>query len=338
VSAHVSIDPQPGWRSPLRRIEWVLDRSDAGQSTSGASVRAVLGVLFAAYGIALLAVEVAHNDFTPLPLFFLVFAVPMFTNRLGRFGRYFLPVLVGLVAYGAAAKYATQFKLHVHYTQQIDLDRLLTGGNEVPTAWLQQHLYRGHTGPLEAVAVAAYAGHFLVPLALGAGLVLLGRTRTFTLLTFSILIAAMAAMVVFILMPTAPPWLAAQRGYVDGVHHILKQALYDLHMSSLGAVEGDPTKYDVTAAVPSLHTTFPFLCLLAARHARLPRWVVGLLALNLLAVVFSIVYTGEHYVVDAAAGALLAVTAWHLVQRLESRAQRRRVARDAAVSVQSRLA
>jgi hypothetical protein len=324
VSAHASFDQQPGWRSPFRRIEWVLDRSDAGQSASGAWVRAVLGLLFAGYGIALLAMEAANDNLTPLPLFFLIFAAPMFTNRLGRFGRYFLPVFAGLVAYGAAANYAARFKLHVHYTQQIDLDRLLAGGSEVPTAWLQQHLYHGHTGPLEAVAVSAYAGHFLVPLALGLGLVLIGRTRTFNVLTFSILIAAMAAMVVFVLMPTAPPWLAAQDGYVDGVQHILKRALFDLHMSSLGSVEGDPTKYDVTAAVPSLHTTFPFLCLLAARHARLPRWVIGLLALNLLAVVFSIVYTGEHYVVDAIAGALLALGAWTLVLRLESRAERRR--------------
>jgi membrane-associated phospholipid phosphatase len=52
--------------------------------------------------------------------------------------------------------------------------------------------------------------------------------------------------------------------------------------------------------------------------------VIGLLALNLLAVVFSIVYTGEHYVVDAIAGALLALGAWTLVLRLESRAERRR--------------
>src|SRR5206468_3740879 len=122
-----------------------------------------------------------------------------------------------------------------------------------------------------------------------------------------ILIAAMTAMVIFVVAPTAPPWLAAQEGYVTGVHHVLKQALYDMHMSSLGAMEGDPSKYDVTAALPSLHTVFPLICLLAARRARLPRPAIAALAVNWIAVVFSIVYTGEHYVTDAAAGALLAI-------------------------------
>jgi membrane-associated phospholipid phosphatase len=183
---------------------------------------------------------------------------------------------------------------------------------------LQQHLYHGRTGPLELLAVVAYAGHFLVPFAVGAVLLLLRRTDVFTVLMFSILIAAVAAMVIFVVVPTAPPWLAAENGYIHGVHHILKQALYDVHMSSLAAAEGDASKYDITAALPSLHTTFPLLCLLAARRARLPRPALVVLALNFLAVVFSIVYTGEHYVVDVLAGAVLAVVSWRLVIKLES--------------------
>ena len=35
-----------------------------------------------------------------------------------------------------------------------------------------------------------------------------------------------------------------------------------------------------------------------------------------LGVVFAIVYTGEHYVVDAIAGAAYALAAWWLVERL----------------------
>jgi membrane-associated phospholipid phosphatase len=42
-----------------------------------------------------------------------------------------------------------------------------------------------------------------------------------------------------------------------------------------------------------------------------------------MAVVFSIVYTGEHYVSDAAAGALLAIVSWRLVRVLEARADAR---------------
>jgi membrane-associated phospholipid phosphatase len=317
----------PRWRTPFRRIEWVLDRSTIGGSVSGSLLRIVLGVLFVAYGLLLLAVEVSHDDLRPLPLFFLLFSVPMFTNRLGSFGRYFLPVLLGLGAYELAGSYATRFRLQVHYLLQIDVDKHLVPGGELPTVWLQQHLYDGRTGPLEVLAVVAYAGHFVVPFAVGAALILLGRTDVFNLLMFSILIAAVTAMLIFVLAPTAPPWLAAQNGYLHGVHHILKQALYDLHMSSLAAAEGNASKYDVTAALPSLHTTFPLICFLAGRRARLPRPALVALWLNFCAVVFSIVYTGEHYVVDVLAGALLAVVAWSLVTKVEG--TRRRVSPQA---------
>ena len=302
----------PRWRTPLRRIEWVLDSSSIGNSATGSSLRILVGCLFVVYGLLLIGVEVAHDDLSPLPIFFLLFSIPMFTNRLGSFGRYFLPVFLALAAYELAATYTTQFRLHVHYTWQINLDRMLTPGGDLPTVWLQHHLYHGRTGPLEVLAVFAYAGHFFVPLALGTALIFARRTEVFTLLMFSILIAAVAAMAIYVLFPTAPPWLAAQDGYVYGVHHILKQALVDLHMPSLAAAEGDSSKYDVTAALPSLHTTFPLLCFLAARHARLPRWGLTVLAGNVLAVVFSIVYTGEHYVVDVVAGLLLALAAWRL--------------------------
>ena len=62
--------------------------------------------------------------------------------------------------------------------------------------------------------------------------------------------------------------------------------------------------------MPSLHVAFPVVCLLVALRARLPRLVVAAFALNVLAVVFAIVYMGEHYVFDALAGALCGLVAW----------------------------
>jgi membrane-associated phospholipid phosphatase len=67
---------------------------------------------------------------------------------------------------------------------------------------------------------------------------------------------------------------------------------------------------------------FPVICVLTAVWAKLPRIVVAALVLNLLGVVFAIVYTGEHYLVDALAGALYGVVAWLLVRRLLERGSR----------------
>lgn len=307
---------RPPRRSLLRRLEWVLDHSDASRSPSAQGVRITVGSLFVLYGSIALFLGIAHQDLQLTPLFFVLGSLPIFFNRLGAFGRYFLPVFLGLFAYGFTASYVTKFKLGIHFAPQIDMERHLVLGGTLPTIWLQHHLYHGHTGPLEVLAVAAYVGHFFVPLAFGVGLILAGRIHTFQLLMFAILTVSVLGAITFVLAPTAPPWLAAEHGYIPAVHHILKKSLYDLHMTSLGALEGNASKYDVTAAVPSLHTAFPLICLLTAIHARLPKPVIAILAFDLAAVVFSIVYTGEHYLFDALVGATYAAVSWLLVRQL----------------------
>lgn len=302
-------------RRPLERIEWVLDASPLSQSQVGRTARKVLACLLGLFGIALLGVQAKHGDLQPSPLVFVIFALPIYFGVLGRFGRYFLPVVLVMFAYSEAGSYAMRLRLGVHFKPQIWLERKLTGTGALPSAWLQEHLYHGHTGPLEGLAVAAYLGHFVLPLVLATIFLMRRQVHVFHLMMYTLLMTAIVAMVVFVLVPTAPPWLADQHGYIHGVHKILKPSLRALHMGSLAAIEGDPRKYDVVAAVPSLHAAFAVVDLLAARSARLPRAVIALIGLNVLAVVFGIVYTGEHYVVDALAGALLALVSWRVVCR-----------------------
>ena len=132
---------------------------------------------------------------------------------------------------------------------------------------------------------------------------------------FSLLLVSVLAEITFVLAPTAPPWLAAQSGHLPHVHEILKQALADLHMTAAAQAKGDPGAYNIVAAVPSLHVAWPTAGLLAILAFRLPRWVLVVQLIQLIAVVLAIVYTGEHYVFDALAGALYAVASWRLVRR-----------------------
>ena len=64
------------------------------------------------------------------------------------------------------------------------------------------------------------------------------------------------------------------------------------------------------SAMPSLHMAMTVLVLLAAWRARLPVRVAGLL--YALAMGFALVYAGEHYMVDLAAGAAVAALAWRI--------------------------
>jgi PAP2 superfamily len=304
----------PSLRDPLERIEWVLDHSSISRSRRAKAARIGIGVLFLVFGLLALVIGARHDDLTLMPLLFIVGSIPIFMNRFGRFGRFFLPVILGMMAYAAVTSWVTRFKLGVHVTPQIWAERHLTPGSRIPTVWLQEHLYHGRTGWLEVFSVAAYISHFVVPLLVAAALAIAGRSRDFKILMFGILTVSVLGSITFLVAPTAPPWLASQDGSIGGVHHILKQSLFDLHMTSLAGVEGDAGKYDVTAAVPSLHAAFPLIVLLTVVNARLPRWVAGLVAFQLVAVIFAIVYLGEHYVFDALVGLVFAAVAWLAVR------------------------
>jgi hypothetical protein len=287
-----------------------------GHRRDGHGLRVALGGTLLAFAIALEFGSLSRGQLTIVPL---VLAIGAFAVALGRFGtvvRHLLPALLGLVAYAAARQYVTRYKLPVHYTLQLDFDRFITPG-PIPTVWLQEHLYRGHTGPLEVFATVVYVSHFFVPILFGATLLFLGRTRAFSLLVFGILGSALVGELVFVLFPTAPPWLAAQDGYVSGVHHLLKQSFIDLHLTQLASASGNSEVYDTTAAVPSLHVAFPVICLLVARRTRLPRWMTVAFWMNIVAVVFAIVYLGEHYIFDVVAGAFVAITVWAALRSLQ---------------------
>jgi hypothetical protein len=298
--------------SLLRSVEWYLDDSETSRRTGARRVRVALGVLFLVYAVLLEVVAVWNKDIGVSPLFVALGAVPLLMNRFGRFAHYFLPVILGVLSYGLAAQFALRFRLGVHYTPQIRVDEWLTPG-PAPTVWLQEHLYHGRTGVLETFSVAMYASHFLVPVILGLALALTSNGRAFAAVMFGILMVSVLGEITYILAPTAPPWLAAQEGYLSGVHHVLKQSLYQLHMTRIAQLDGDPANYDVTAAAPSLHIAFPLICTFAASRYRLPGWAVAGLALNVAGVAFAIVYTGEHYLFDVLAGGLYALVAWRLV-------------------------
>jgi len=314
----------PGWSKAVDRFVERVDGAEVSQTAAGARVRKGLAVLIGCYAVAYLAQAAMHGQLiSPVGLLMFMIAAALWANRTGRFLRDWVPVLVGLIAYGLTVAAVPSFGLEVHYTTQIDADRIL-GFGTLPTTWLQGHLYHGTTGPLEAFSVAMYVSHFVAPLLLAFGIWALWQGRGFGDLLFGLLTVSILATITFLLAPTAPPWLASEHGLIPEVHPIIRNALFDLDLNALALRKGDSSSYNVVAAVPSLHVAWPVICLLVIRKYRLPKPVfVAQIALT-LGVVFAIVYTGEHYLVDAIIGALYAFVAWWLVQWALGANRRRR--------------
>jgi membrane-associated phospholipid phosphatase len=186
----------------------------------------------------------------------------------------------------------------------LDADRWLFGGT-LPTEWLQRHLFQsGSTGALEFACVAVYASYFVVPHLVA--LVLWWRDRAaFVRYGLSVLLAVYAGLAVSFVAPTAPPWLAER--YTDGPH--LARVLADTvgYNPEQAGVGSGVTGTNPFAAMPSLHLAVTMLVVLALWRRPLLR---GLALAYVAAMAFTLVYTGEHYVVDELGGVVTAVLAW----------------------------
>jgi len=277
-------------------------------------LRRGVAALVAVYALVYGALALAHGEgISMAAVIILLVACAFYINRISRFLRDWVPVFVGLTLYVLTAGAVPDLGMKIHYAPQIEVDRLL-GLGALPTTWLQAHLYAGETGPVEIFSLLMYVSHFLAPLMLAFLLWAFWSRSGFKELLFGILAVSILGDITFLLAPTAPPWLAAEQGLIPDVHPIITNALYDLNLDSLAAHKGDPSSYNIVAAIPSLHAAWPVICLFVIRKYHLPRWVLVTQIGITIGVLFAIVYAGEHYLIDALVGFVYAVVAWWLLQ------------------------
>jgi hypothetical protein len=211
------------------------------------------------------------------------------------------PVLALLVGYDYSRGIAAH-GLAPHVTAMIRVDELLTGGR-LPTLWLQQHLYdpvRVHWW--DVLASAVYLSHFVaVP---GVAVVLwLCRRQTWLEFVRRWLFLAIAGVATYLVCPAAPPWWASVHGYLgEHVERLSARGWAALGLDSTGPLfdQGQALSNPV-AAMPSLHAAFS-LFLAVFFLPKVPRRWRPLLFAYPLAMMFTVLYCAEHYLVDVLAG------------------------------------
>lgn len=198
--------------------------------------------------------------------------------------------------------------LPVHWTMPIRFDEWI-GGGTLPTTQLQDALCADpctSSSPprwYDLVLTTIYYTHFLAGLTIAVVLWLRDRALWLPWMTRYVTIN-FAALVIYMLYPMAPPWLAAKEGYIsEPLARLTGRGWDDLGLGSFHFVlaqVGNPV-----AAMPSLHAG---LAMLIAMYAVVKlrgawRWLLMLYPL-LMAV--ALVYYAEHYVIDILAGWALA--------------------------------
>ncbi len=239
-------------------------------------------------------------------------------RRLPRFVSGWAPFAVLLLLYGVLRGFADGLLFPAHITPQLDVDKFLFFGT-VPTVWLQRHLWHGvgDIRPWDYVVLAIYLSHFFATLVL-AGVLWVRNQRLFARYAASVCVLSGAAFVTYVLYPAVPPWLAGEDGFLPHVARIPHAVGTDLPFGGFGALfeNGEKVANNV-AAVPSLHAGYAFLISLFLWRFVHGPWRVVAVAYP-LAMVFALVYGGEHYVSDCLLGWVYATGAFLLVSRFES--------------------
>ena len=258
-----------------------------------------------------------------------------------------LPFVGILMLYDLTRNVAQWMGMPTHWHLAVDADHALFGVN--PTVWLQGHIKMASPPWWEVVTSVVYISYFVVPYVV-AGVLWLKDRSAWRRYAVAFVATTFLALVVYTLVPGAPPWAAARCSAEQVVDHPRDPAcMYTEIPDASGGLLGPVTtthagaqpyverisargwevldiraastlisvgqsKANLVAAIPSLHAGLTML--LALFMWPRVRALGRTLFLGYAVVMaFTLVYTGEHYVFDILGGWLLAA-AVIVVQRL----------------------
>ena len=209
--------------------------------------------------------------------------------------------------------------LHLHIAEPAVADSWFFG--RLPTVWLQDAWYTP-TSPhwYDVIVALVYVSHFVAIPIVTTVLWFRHRDR-FRDWICCVLLLSFIGIATYVLYPMSPPWLASQLGFTEEVHRISGIGFDYMGLGVIeGVLGGSQAAANPVAAMPSLHAASAALVALFFWSGAV-WWVRLVLALYPAVMGISLVYSGEHYVVDVVAGwiaAALAVVGWRLLRRSRS--------------------
>lgn len=229
-----------------------------------------------------------------------------------------LPFGLLLVAYDFSRGLADDIGAPIRRQMPIRIEKFLFFGH-LPTVELQRLFFPKGPGISiwEEVVSLTYASHFVVPFLTAA--ILWARSRTeWRRYVNRFMVICVAGLITYVVLPVAPPWLAAQEGLIPAVQRPVGRGWGRLGFTAATRLldEGRAVLNPV-AAIPSLHAAYSML-LVAFFWKRIANPVVRWATVVYPIVMgFSLVYGAEHYVIDVLIGWLYVWFSFILCRRIE---------------------
>lgn len=282
--------------------------------------RVSAGVLMAGIGVYSLVLGLVlwrNGGFIEADRFwiFLLFAA-IVIGQARTFLRDWLPFVAVLFGWQLLRGYADQAAegrgFPLHNADLVAAERALFGG-QLPTIWLQERLFDPEMIRwYDVVATTFWSFHFVLAL-LFAFMLWLRDRALYWRFVYALLALSFAGFATYVVFPAVPPWLAARTGTINETVWMVRDEVF--RAWGWGANVSYVMEYgnpNIVAAMPSLHAAYPTLVFLFCLHFW--RRLAPFALLYCFGLWFSIVYVGDHYVIDAIAGAVYAAVAFYALE------------------------
>jgi membrane-associated phospholipid phosphatase len=205
-----------------------------------------------------------------------------------------------------------KLNLPVYTLYVIKIEKFLFGN--IPSLVLQNWLLKtdshSHFSWLEKFLTIIHGSHFIIFLFIGF-MIWLYKSYFFPIYRNSFYLVVFFGILGYFIVPTVPPWMASTLFNLFPPIIRFNVIIFNL------AIPDITSGFDVNpiAAMPSLHAAFPVLCSLLLW--RLYKWKAFPFYLYAFLVIFTIVYTGDHYVTDILAGMILTIVCYLIAFRIK---------------------
>ncbi len=228
---------------------------------------------------------------------------------------------LGIFFHTLVRGFADDMKFPIIVEPLLNIERWLFFSS-IPTVWLQDIWHNSVTVHWhESVLALFYVSFFIFPFIVAYVLWLKSRRQYYQFaLAFTLL--NVVSLFIFVFLPTAPPWYAAEQGFFE-LQRLTADAIKSFYYVDqhnfllINRIFLTPEIANHVAAFPSLHSAWAFLASLFSVHFFGKKFMF--LHIIPIGIWLSVVYFGEHYVVDVLAGIGLAWGAYKFVLHLEKR-------------------
>jgi hypothetical protein len=245
----------------------------------------------------------------------LYFASPATRRFVLAFGAF----VIGWIIYDSLRVFPNYMLNPIHVLEPYLIEKHWFGimGANQELITLNEYFAEHTTAALDVLSGLFYLGWVPVPLLFGFYLYLTNKAL-YLRFSYTFLLANLLGFVIYYTYPAAPPWYIELYGF-EVKHGTPGNAAGLLNFDAFFGIQLFADMYqknaNVFAAIPSLHSAFPVLCLLYGRF--LGKWWVNLLfSVFVCGIWFAAVYSRHHYFIDVLAGGATALVGYWLFEYL----------------------